>query len=133
MGFVGTFLVGGKGGNASGIRSLSATTFAHQVRGAHQFHLGISQASLALRSTFTTPNDGVEVEGWRGLTVGVVADVGKVESRTTSHSTDAGDELANFCLELHGVDVNQRSRTPINKSNAVSNDIVGTGVAGGVV
>ena len=75
-------------------------------------------------------DDGVEVESRRGLTVGIIAEVGKVESRTTILSTDTGDELANFCLELHGVDVNQRSRTPINKSNAVSNDIVGTSVAG---
>ena len=97
MGFVGSFLVGGEGGDACGIRSL---------------------------------DNCVEVEGWRGLTVGVIAEVWQVESRTAVHSTDAGHELADFCLELHNIDVNQRSRTPINKSNAVSNDIVGTGVAG---
>lgn len=95
--FVGTFLVGGEGGDVSGICRL---------------------------------NDGVKVECWRGLTVVVVTEVGKVESRTAVHPADAGHKLADFSLEIHRVDVNQRSRTPINKSNAVSNDIVGTGEAG---
>lgn len=61
-------------------------------------------------------NDGVEVEGWGWLTVGVITEVGKVESRTAVHSTDAGDELTYFHLEPHSVDVD---------------DIVGTGLAGG--
>lgn len=121
VGFVDSFLVGGEGGDASGICRLSAATL---------FHLGISQASLALRSTFTTPNDGVEVGSRSGFTVGVIVEVGQVEEHTAVHSPDAGHELTDFSLELHGVDVNQRSRTPINKSNAVSNDIVGTSVAG---
>lgn len=107
VGFVGSFFIGRKGGDASGICCLSATTL---------FHLGISQASLALRSTFTTPNDGVAVESRNCLTVGVITEVGKVESRTAVHSTDAGDELTYFHLEPHSVDVD---------------DIVGTGLAGG--
>ena len=102
VGFVNTFFVSGKSWDASGICSLSATTL---------FHLGISQASLALRSTFTTPNDGVEVEGRRGLTVGVIAEVGQVESHTTLLSADAGNKLADFRLELHGVDVDDIVRT----------------------
>lgn len=80
MGFVGSFFVGGEGGDASGICRL---------------------------------NDGVEVEGWRGLTAGVIAEVGEVERHTTIRSADAGHELADFGLELHGVDMD---------------DIVGTGM-----
>ena len=82
MGFVGSFLVGGEGGDASGIRSL---------------------------------DNCVEVEGWRGLTVGVIAEVWQVERHTAILSTDAGHELADFRLELHGIDMD---------------DIVGMGVAG---
>lgn len=106
VGLVGSFFIGRKGGDASGICCLSAITL---------FHLGISQASLALRSTFTTPNDGVEVESRSGLTIGVITEVGEVESRITLISADAGHELTDFSLELHGVDVD---------------DIVGTGVTG---
>ena len=83
MGFVNSFLVGGEGGDASGICSL---------------------------------DDGVEVESRRGFTVGVIAEVGKVERHTAVHSTDTDHELADFSSKLHSVDVD---------------DIVGTGLAGG--
>lgn len=102
MGFVCSFFVGGEGGDASGIGSLSATTL---------FHLGISLASLALRSTFTTSNNNVEAEGRRGLTVGVITEFGEVERHTTLLSADAGNKLADFRLELHGVDVDDIVRT----------------------
>ena len=60
-------------------------------------------------------NDSVEVEGWSGLTVRVIAEVGEVESHITLISADTGHELADFRLELHGIDMD---------------DIIGTGVAG---
>lgn len=60
-------------------------------------------------------NDSVEVERRRGLTVRVVAEIWKVERHTAVHSTDTGHELADFSLELHGIDMD---------------DIVGTGMAG---
>ena len=50
-------------------------------------------------------DNGVEVESRRGLTVGVIGEVGEVERHTAVHSTGAGHELADFGLELHGVDV----------------------------
>jgi hypothetical protein len=46
-------------------------------------------------------DDGVKVEGWRGLIVGFFGEVGQVEGYTTIPSTGAGHKLAEFCLELY--------------------------------
>lgn len=58
-------------------------------------------------------DDGIEVE-YDGITR-LVAEVGEVEGSTTGLSLYAGDEFADFHIELDGVDVD---------------DTVGTGVAG---
>lgn len=60
-------------------------------------------------------DDGIEVESRGALAVGVVAEVGEVESDASRLPLDAGDEFADLNLILDGVDVD---------------DIVGTGVTG---